>query len=238
MTQTPKPAPVDGPIVLDADAPEGADPQLSYLDGVQLVDSAGNVTELGTEYWNIARAGNEYLATRYGDPYFSVDVLDAEGKVLDTSEAFAGAVSSADGTVGAWVTPEGKVMTRFEGRTVELDTVTGGSVEAVEIVGGGPVHGGRRRLPRVPEPRGRQLCPPVGGLARHRRRRRRRPEEPAGGLHGRPARWPGHPARPRPGRPGVQRGLRRAGRQAAVQDVRLRVHVRRQGVLPGWLSGA
>ena len=33
VTQTPEPAPADGPIVLDADAPKGADPQLAYLDG-------------------------------------------------------------------------------------------------------------------------------------------------------------------------------------------------------------
>jgi len=137
VTQTPEPAPSDGPIVLDADAPQGADPQTTYLDGVLLIDSAGNKTELDKEYWSIARAGDEFLATRYGDPYFSVDVLDAEGKVLDTSQTVAGAVSSADGTVGAWVTPEGKVMTRFEGRTVELGTVTGGSVQAVDIVGSG-----------------------------------------------------------------------------------------------------
>lgn len=137
VTRDADPAPVDGPIVLDADAPQGADPQMAYLDGVRLVDTAGNVTELDTEYWGIARAGDEYLATRYGDPYFSVDVLDAEGNVLDTSQTVAGAVSSADGTVGAWVTPEGKVMTRFEGRTVELNTVTGGSVEAVDILGSG-----------------------------------------------------------------------------------------------------
>lgn len=137
VTRDADPAPLDGPIVLDADAPQGGDPQMAYLDGVRLVDSAGNVIELDTEYYSLARAGDEYLATRYGDPYFSVDVLDAEGKVLDTSQTVAGAVSSADGTVGAWVTPEGKVMTRFEGRTVELNTVTGGSVEAVEILGSG-----------------------------------------------------------------------------------------------------
>jgi hypothetical protein len=137
VTRTAEPSPVDGPIVLDMDATRGAEPLTTYLDGVQLIDSAGNRTELDTEYWSIARAGDEYLATRYGDPYFSVDVLDAEGKVLDTSETVAGAVSSADGTVGAWVTPEGKVMSRFQGRTVQLGTVGGGSVVAVEILGSG-----------------------------------------------------------------------------------------------------
>ena len=137
VTRTPEPAPADGPIVLDADAPKGADPRTTYLDGARLVDSAGNVIELDTEYYSLARAGDEFLATRYGDPYFSVDVLDAEGKVLDTSETVAGAVSSADGTVGAWVTPDGEVMTRFQGRTVQMNTVAGGSVEAVEVLGSG-----------------------------------------------------------------------------------------------------
>ena len=137
VTQTPEPAPADGPIVLDADAPRGADPQTTYLDGVRLVDSAGNAIELDREYYSLARAGDEFLATRYGDPYFSVDVLDAEGKVVDTSTTVAGAVSSADGTVGAWVTTEGTVMTRFQGRTVEMNTITGGKVEAVEILGSG-----------------------------------------------------------------------------------------------------
>ncbi|MET1058516.1 MAG: hypothetical protein ABWX84_02900 [Nocardioides sp.] len=137
VTQSPKPAPSDGPIVLDADAPQGADPQLTYLDGVLLIDSAGNKTELDVEYTNITRAGDEFLATRYGDPVFSVDVLDAEGRVRDSSPTGTGAVGSADGTVGAWVTPDGKVMTRFQGRTVQLNTVTGGSPEAVEILGSG-----------------------------------------------------------------------------------------------------
>ncbi len=57
--------------------------------------------------------------------------------MLDTSQTVAGAVSSADGTVGAWVTPEGKVMTRFQGKTVQMNTVAGSPVEAVEILGSG-----------------------------------------------------------------------------------------------------
>ena len=134
VTQTPRPA--DGPIVLDADAPQGGDPQLQYLDGRKLVDSAGNVVPLSADYSGLARVGNEYLAVRQGDPGTYVDVLDSEGKVIDTSETAAGVVSSADQTVGAWITPGGRIMTRFQGSTVQLNTI-GDPAQAVEILGSG-----------------------------------------------------------------------------------------------------
>ena len=134
VTQTPKVA--DGPIVLDADAPQGADPRLQYLDGRRLVDSAGNVVPLSADYSGLARVGNEYLAVRQGDPGTFVDVLDSEGRVIDTAETAAGVVSSADQTVGAWITPGGRIMTRFQGSTVQLNTI-GDPAQAVEILGSG-----------------------------------------------------------------------------------------------------
>ncbi len=134
VTQTPKPA--DGPIVLDADAPQGADPQMQYLDGRKLVDSAGNVVPLSADYSGLARVGNEYLAVRQGDPGTFVDVLDSEGKVIDTVGDRRGR-----GQLGR---PDGRRLDHA--RWPDHDPVPGrhraaghdrGSAQAVEILGSG-----------------------------------------------------------------------------------------------------
>jgi hypothetical protein len=126
-----------GTVVLDADAPQGAAPQLEYLDGDTLVTPSGNRIPLGATYSYLARVGDELLAVRQGDPGTFVDVLDAEGAVVDTSETMAEAVSSADHTVGAWITPSGEILTRFQGRTVPLGDTGGRPAQAVEIQGSG-----------------------------------------------------------------------------------------------------
>ena len=86
---------MDGPIVRDADVPQGADPRLAYLAGRELIDSAGNRIRLDADYNMIARAGDEYLAVRQCDLGVFVDVLDAEGAVIETSRT-TGEVVLAD----------------------------------------------------------------------------------------------------------------------------------------------
>ena len=104
VTQTPEPAPADGPIVLDADAPQGADPQAAYLGAVASRRQRRNRIRLEADYNMIARAGDEYLAVAAGRPRApSVDVLDAEGTVRrDVGDDRRGGGASADLTVGAW----------------------------------------------------------------------------------------------------------------------------------------
>ena len=126
-----------GTIVLDGDAPQGAEPKMEYLDGETLVTASGNRIPLDAEYHYLARVGDEFLAVRQGDPGTFVDVLDAEGDVVDTSETMAEAVSSADRTVGAWITPTGAIMTRYGGRTVQLNEAGPDGGQAVEILGSG-----------------------------------------------------------------------------------------------------
>ena len=126
-----------GTVVLKGDAPQGADPTMEYVDGDTLVTSSGNRIPLDAQYHYVARVGDELLAVRMGDPGTFVDVLDAEGDVVDTSETMAEAVSSADHTVGAWITPSGAIMTRFQGRTVQLNEAGPDGGQAVEILGSG-----------------------------------------------------------------------------------------------------
>ena len=136
VTETPEPAPVDGPIVLDADVPQGADPRLAYLAGRELIDSAGNRIRLDADYNMIARAGDEYLAVRQGDLGVFVDVLDAEGAVIETSRTTGEVVSSADLTVAAWAHPDGRILTRSQGKTAALDSVDR-PLHVAEVIGSG-----------------------------------------------------------------------------------------------------
>jgi hypothetical protein len=133
-TVLPKP---DGPVVLDPDAPQGASPEIPYLAGKTL-RVGGNELPLAEEYGGIVRAADEYVVWGQSDvgwPF--IKVLDSEGRVVATSSTTSEAVGSVDGTVAAWITPGGKIQTRFQGRTVQLGTVEGDQAQPVAVLGSG-----------------------------------------------------------------------------------------------------
>lgn len=131
VTEAPRPS---GPVVLAADAPQGADPAIAYLDGRTLVDGDRRI-ELGATYHAVARAGDEYVLARQGDPGTFIDVVDASGAVLESSETTQAVVGSPDGTAAAWATPAGDVLVRTAGRTSSLGSVDG-PVDVMALVDG------------------------------------------------------------------------------------------------------
>lgn len=137
--RAPAPAETPGePITLDPDAPQGTDPQVAYLDGRTLIDASGAETELPADYSQVVPAGEEYLALRGSDAGTpDLDILDAQGNVVTTETGVGDSlVSSADGTVAAWIDANGVVQTRANGRTTALQEVEP-QAQLVEIVGSG-----------------------------------------------------------------------------------------------------
>ena len=178
----------------------------------------GNEIQLSADYNYVARVGDEFLAVRQGDPGTFVDVLDAEGTVIDTSQTTAEAVSSADRHRRRVDHADGDILSRFEGRTVRL--------------------GSPAARPRPWSPRQRTCTEVEGGCVvyfNHRTRTRRRQLASSHGIvdivgggfqnvravseRGLIA-GAGHRAGPGPCRPGVQRGLRRgAGQRGCSRPV-------------------
>lgn len=125
------------PVLLTADAPDGDPPAVPYLDGDRLVVDGETTLSLSTAPGAVVPTGEEFLVVRHDDPETSVDMIDAEGEVVDTSLNTGMPVSSPDRTVAAWGTPSGEVLTRSGGQTVRLAQLPR-PVQAVEIIGTGP----------------------------------------------------------------------------------------------------
>lgn len=124
--------------VLDPSLPAGDPPKIAYIDGDHVVTESGLTIQLDHNYGTTVRSGDEYLAIRDqsgGEP--SIDILDSDWKVTDTLRVDAPAVSSADGTVAAWLAPDGTVTTRSGGETLTLGKVTGEYPQAVAVLGSG-----------------------------------------------------------------------------------------------------
>lgn len=125
-------------VTLDPSLPEGDPPKLAYTDAKKLVEADGTTHDLTQVYAGPVRAGDEHLASygmEGGEP--QIDILDGDFEVTDTVPMQDGPVSSADGSVAAWVERDGTVMTRFDGRSVDLGKVDGSYVTPVAILGSG-----------------------------------------------------------------------------------------------------
>ncbi len=69
--------------------------------------------------WN-----DQLVATRWDGEVFSVaDVIDADGKVVDSFDTTAAVVANAEGTTIAWIDTDGTVMTAWEGDQVSIGEV-------------------------------------------------------------------------------------------------------------------
>ncbi|WP_067437344.1 hypothetical protein [Nocardioides jensenii] len=122
--------------VLDPSLPEGDPPRLAYVDGPTLVQPDGTTVDLGKSYGAPRKAGDEHLGAsgfEGGEP--SIDVLDQQWNVIDSVPMMNGPVSSADGSVAAWVALDGTVVTRSGGRSLELGKVDGDYVTPVAVLG-------------------------------------------------------------------------------------------------------
>lgn len=126
--------PLDEPVLLTSDLDEGEPPELPYINDETLTTPDGEEIHLFATYDSFAPVGDEYLAVRQGDPGTFLDVLDASGNVVDSSEINDVAVSSADGTIAAWGTPDGELVVRHGGRTRTVGTLPR-PVQPVEVVG-------------------------------------------------------------------------------------------------------
>ncbi|KRF14408.1 hypothetical protein [Nocardioides sp. Soil796] len=121
--------------VLDPTLPEGDPPKLAYVDADKLVQPDGTTVDLGKNYGAPRRAGDEYLGASGFEDEPSIDVFDQQWQVVDSVPFMNGPVSSADGSVAAWIATDGTVVTRFGGRSVDLGKVEGSYLTPVAILG-------------------------------------------------------------------------------------------------------
>ncbi|NYG60126.1 hypothetical protein BJ980_003049 [Nocardioides daedukensis] len=121
-TPTQAPARPDSPVVIDLDAPQGADPKLDYVDAQTLHRADGSTVELERAYEYVVRAGDEYVAAwpTQSEEGNQIDILDEKGEVVETSNSGSRPVSSADGTVAAWIDIDGVIQTRGNGVTTQM----------------------------------------------------------------------------------------------------------------------
>lgn len=124
-------------VRLDPSLPESdTPPKLAYVDAKTLFRPDGSTVDLDKVYGAPRKAGDEYLGAygfEGGEPM--IDVLDSDWQVTDTISYMNGPVSSADGSVAAWIALDGTVVTRFGGRSVDLDRIDGSYVTPVAILG-------------------------------------------------------------------------------------------------------
>src|SRR3546814_795835 len=113
-TPTQAPARPDSPVVIDLDAPRGADPKLDYVDAQTLHRADGSTVELERAYESVVRAGDEYVAAwpTQSEEGNQIDILDENGQVVETSNSGSRPVSSADGSIAAWIDTDGAIQTR------------------------------------------------------------------------------------------------------------------------------
>lgn len=148
-TQSPEPA--DPPaepfsVRLDQATPGGEEPRVAWIADQTLQTAAGPALPVSQQYDTLTRVAGTWFAGYQPGAEVVVDQLDAEGRVVQShvtaSDAFPAPVAvSADGSVGAWTTPEGEVVVwDADGRTAiaEKDNSAGEIGAVAAVVGSGP----------------------------------------------------------------------------------------------------
>jgi hypothetical protein len=132
----PEPTP-SGPVRLDADtgARSGEAGIAVLYDGeAHLPD--GETFELPGDYTDFVATADGWAGVVGGvDGTGPLHLLDEDGSVVDTAEATRGLAVSHDGSVLAYVTPQGEVTVRTERGTEQLSDVQAGAATPAGVVG-------------------------------------------------------------------------------------------------------
>jgi hypothetical protein len=102
------PAPRDGVLTNQVDA-EGRPPGIPYLLDGTIHTTDGEKIPVEGDYAELVALGDGWVASDYAAG--TVDVLDASGGITRTDEATGPLAVSRDGTVAAYATPRGELMT-------------------------------------------------------------------------------------------------------------------------------
>lgn len=136
---SPSPAPGDAKQVVlttQVSATSGA-PDIPYVYDGSIVVPGGGTIPVDRPYTQVVQLGDSWLATgRNTDGSGYLDFLDGDGTVTESVVNTSTLAVSADGTVVAYGTPDGKVMTVVEGeRPLMLADRGAGLVQPVGVVG-------------------------------------------------------------------------------------------------------
>lgn len=126
-----------GVLTNDVDATSGA-PRIPYLLDGEVVTTDGEQVPLGGSPRSFAPLGDGWVTV---DPATGeVRFFDADGSLERAEESTGTIAGSADGTVVAWATPDGRVFTESaEGGELELAGPDGGAegIQPVAVIGSG-----------------------------------------------------------------------------------------------------
>jgi hypothetical protein len=110
---------------------------VSYLEGTTWHRADGTTVELDEAYFSAVELGDQLVATTNTNGRFTVDLIDADGSVVDSDKAYSQPVTNADKTTVAYITREGELMTRWaDGQVGMGDGFVDG--DSVAGVAGGP----------------------------------------------------------------------------------------------------
>lgn len=119
-----------GPHQLNVDAPSGPKAAVPYLDGSTLVWPDGTTLDLPKAYGAFQLVGDQLIGLDFADG--TVDVVDRNGKVVDTHNEVTALVGNESGAV--WSTQLGEIVSYVGGvHTVVADP--GGEVTVKAVVG-------------------------------------------------------------------------------------------------------
>jgi hypothetical protein len=110
---------------------------VSYLEGSTWHRADGSTVELDEAYFAGVELGEQLVATSNDEGRLSVDVIDADGTVADSFDAYSSPVANADHTTIAYVAADGTLMTRWaDGEVAMADGFVDG--DSVAAITGGP----------------------------------------------------------------------------------------------------
>lgn len=122
---TPSATATSGPLA-SATPTSTADAGVDYIVGGAWHQPDGDIVDLPKrEYSGAVLWNGKLVATRYdGETFYSADVIDGDGKLVDTLRTTSEVVVNDAGTTLAWVDTDGDVMTAWADGRVQIGKVS------------------------------------------------------------------------------------------------------------------
>lgn len=121
-----------GEVDLLADVTDGDAPVLPYLQRTDLVRPDGPTTELSKAYDQFAVLGEDVVAAYDDQGDRQIDVLDADGRQVESHPLEASFAVDLTSTAVAWAAPDGELWVHADGETVSWGN-QGGPVTVAAI---------------------------------------------------------------------------------------------------------
>jgi hypothetical protein len=109
-TRSTSQGPVEVTLTTDVDA-TSYEPGIPFIVDGRIVRPDGTEVRVDADYQQLAPLGDGWAALRNDEGSYTVDLLDADGKVVSSKPSTGWLAVSEDATVVSYATPEGRLMT-------------------------------------------------------------------------------------------------------------------------------